>query len=157
MLDDLTNVTGALLALLAGLVAVAAWTDVHQRRIPNWVSGVTLLAGLGATFAQGGWPTMGWAAAHMALALVVGMALTAARWVGAGDAKFYAAIAAWLPLQLGLWLLVSVALAGLVLLLLFLMKRRGRVARTSAEQSDFDKLPYGLAIGIGGLLAVALA
>jgi prepilin peptidase CpaA len=85
------------------------------------------------------------------------MILTAFRWIGAGDAKFYAAIAAWLPIQLGLWLVVSVALAGLLLVVGVWMKRRGRITRTSAEQSDFDKLPYGIAIGLGGLLAVALA
>jgi prepilin peptidase CpaA len=157
MLDQANLLSSALLALLAVLVAYASWTDVRQRRIPNWVSAVTLVAGLAAVFAVGGLEQMGWSAAHFAVALVAGMILTAFRWIGAGDAKFYAAIAAWLPIQLGLWLVVSVALAGLLLLVGFSMKRRGRIARTSAEQSDFDKLPYGIAIGLGGLLAVALA
>ena len=157
MLDQANLSSSALLALLAILVTYASWTDVKQRRIPNWVSAVTLVAGLSAAFAVGGIEQLGWSAAHFAVALVAGMILTAFRWIGAGDAKFYAAIAAWLPIQLGLWLLVSVALAGLVLLVAFSMKRRGRITRTSAGQSDFDKLPYGIAIGLGGLLAVALA
>lgn len=157
MLDDLTLLSGALLAVLAGLVVYASWTDIKERRIPNWISALTIVTGFAAVFAMGGLVEMGWAAAHFAVALIVGMVLTAMRWIGAGDAKFYAAIAAWLPIQAGLWLLVSVALAGLVLLAGFAMKRRGRISRTSANQSDFDKLPYGVAIGLGGLLAVALA
>lgn len=157
MFENANLSSSALLALLAGLVTYASWTDVRQRRIPNWVSAVTLVAGLVAVFAVGGLEQMGWSAAHFAVALVAGMILTAFRWIGAGDAKFYAAIAAWLPIQLGLWLVVSVALAGLLLVVLVWTKRRGRIVRTSAEQSDFDKLPYGMAIGLGGLLAVALA
>lgn len=157
MLENANLSSSALLALLAVMVTYASWTDVRQRRIPNWVSAVTLVAGLAAAFAVGGLEQMGWSAAHFAVALVAGMILTAFRWIGAGDAKFYAAIAAWLPIQLGLWLVVSVALAGLLLVAGVWMKRRGRIARTSAEQSDFDKLPYGIAIGLGGLLAVALA
>jgi prepilin peptidase CpaA len=157
MLYDANLLSGSLLAMLAILVSYAAWTDVRQRRIPNWVSAVTLATGLAAIFAVGGPEQMGWSTAHSAVALVVGMILTAFRWIGAGDAKFYAAIAAWLPIQLGLWLVVSVALAGFLLLVGFAMKRRGRIARTSDEHSDFDKLPYGIAIGFGGLLAVALA
>jgi prepilin peptidase CpaA len=157
MLDEPTVLSGALLAILAALVGYASWTDVKQRRIPNWTSLLTLVTGLLAVFVLGGVDELGWAAAHFAAALIGGMLLTAMHWIGAGDAKFYAALAGWLPIQLGLWLLVSVALAGLVLLAVFTMKRRGRVARMSAEQSDFAKLPYGIAIGLGGLLAVALA
>lgn len=157
MLYDTSLLSSSLLAILAILVGYAAWTDVRQRRIPNWVSAVTLATGLAATFAVGGLEQMGWSTAHFAVALFVGMILTALRWIGAGDAKFYAAIAAWLPIQFGLWLVVSVALGGLLLLVGFAIKRRGRIVRISAEHSDFDKLPYGIAIGLGGLLAVALA
>lgn len=157
MIDQQSMTAWALLVVLAALVAIGSWTDVRERRIPNWVSLATLLAGLGAVGMQGGWAALGWAAAHFGVALVIGMILTAMGWVGAGDAKFYAALAAWLPIQLGLRLLVSVALAGLVLLVFFMLRRRGRIGRTSKHQSDFDKLPYGVAIGIGGLIAVALA
>ncbi len=143
--------------ILAALVAVAGWTDIRQRRIRNWTSAATLAAGLVAVFLTAGAVALGWAAAHFVVALVVGMALTALGVVGAGDAKFYAGLAAWLPIQAGLYLLVSVALAGLVLLALFLVMRRGRIRKKDQAVSDFDKLPYGVAIGVGGLIAVALA
>ena len=147
----------AAIAVLGVLLGIAAWTDVKQRRIPNWVSAAILVLGLAVVGTAGGWAALGWAGLHFAVALVVGIALTAAGVLGAGDAKLYAALAAWLPIQLGLWLLVAVALAGLVLLIIFTMSRRGKVKRKADATSDFDKLPYGVAIAIGGLAAVLLA
>jgi prepilin peptidase CpaA len=145
------------LAVLAGLLAIAGWTDVKQRRIPNWVSAAALVLGLATVGFASGWGALGWAGLHVAAALVVGIALTAAGVLGAGDAKLYAALAAWLPIQLGLWLLVAVAIAGLALLMVFAMTRRGRIKRKSDVESDFDKLPYGVAIAVGGLVAVMMA
>jgi prepilin peptidase CpaA len=44
-----------------------------------------------------------------------------------------------------------------VLLSLFLAIRLpGRAARKGKGRSQFDKLPYGVAIGLGGLAAVTL-
>lgn len=144
------------LALLTGIVAAACWTDVRQRRIPNWLSALTLVTGIAYAAITYGWPQMAWALAHFGAALVVCMGLTAARIIGAGDAKFYAAMAAWLPIDRGLWLLVSVALAGLIVLIAFVAARKLRGGKVRA-QSDFAKVPYGVAIGLGGLVAVALA
>nr|WP_272916569.1 prepilin peptidase [Tsuneonella aeria] len=143
------------LVALAGVVGMAAYTDVTQRRIPNWLCGVNLALGLAFAWVQAGWPGMGWAALHAVIALLVTMGLFAARVIGAGDAKFYASMAAWLPVTAGLRLLVSVALAGLLLLIVFFAVRlRGRANRPADRESPFAKLPYGVAIGIGGLVAV---
>lgn len=145
------------LAVLSVIVFVSAWTDVRQRRIPNWLCAINLIAGLTYIAVLLGWYDLGLAAFHVLAALVVAMALTAAGAIGAGDAKFYASFAAWLPIQEGLWLLVSVALSGLVLLIFFLGWRLSRGGRSKARDADdFAKLPYGVAIGIGGLVAVAL-
>lgn len=145
------------LAVLAALLAIAGWTDIKQRRIPNWVSAAVLVLGLATVGFASGWGALGWAALHVAVALIVGIALTAMGVLGAGDAKLYAALAAWLPIQLGLWLLVAVAIAGLALLMIFAMTRRGRIKRRADVKSDFDKLPYGVAIAVGGLVAVMMA
>lgn len=147
----------AFVAALAVLVGVAAWTDLRQRRIPNWLSALTLVIGLAYVgwAVGGGWTATGLAALHAVVALIVTMGLFAVRAIGAGDAKFYTAISAWMPIGKGVLLLVSVALAGLVLLVIFYLARiRGRRARADPSPSDFDKLPYGIAIGIGGLFAV---
>lgn len=151
--------TGALFSV----VAVAAWTDVTLRRIPNWLCALNLALGLGyAGLAYGGtgggWNGFGLAALHALVALLVTMVLFALGAIGAGDAKFYASMAAWLPIGQGLSLLVSVALAGLLLLVVFLaMRIRGRAGRKSDPHSPFAKLPYGVAIGLGGLAAVVSA
>jgi len=146
------------LAALAALVATAAWTDIVSRRIPNWLCALTLVLGLTYVGMLQGWQGAGLALAHFAAALVVTMGLFALHAIGAGDAKFYAAIAGWLPIGKGLILLVAVSISGFVLLLVFLATRvRGRARRAAEGPSNFDKLPYGVAIGVGGLIAVALA
>ncbi|MGX7953463.1 A24 family peptidase [Tsuneonella sp. HG249] len=147
---------------LVGVVVMASWTDVSQRRIPNWLCALNLALGLGyAGLAYGGsgagWSGVGLAALHAVAALVVTMILFALGAIGAGDAKFYTSMASWLPIMQGLSLLVAVALAGLVLLVVFFATRiRGRARRDPNERSNFDKLPYGVAIGLGGLAAVTL-
>jgi prepilin peptidase CpaA len=145
------------LVLLGVVVAIGGWTDLRLRKIPNWLCLLNLVLGLTWMFYTSGWTGVGVAALHAIIALMVGMALTAMGVLGAGDAKFYASMAAWLPPGRAIWLLVSVALAGLILLLAFILWRL--VRRTKArpdDKSDFAKLPYGLAIGAGGLFAVAL-
>ena len=146
------------LTLLGIVVGAGSWTDLRMRKIPNWLCLINAALGLTWMLYVAGWSGVGMAALHMLVALVIGMALTALGVVGAGDAKFYASMAAWLPPGRAIWLLVSVALAGLILLFAFMLWRHAR--RSNAlprEKSDFAKLPYGLAIGAGGLFAVALA
>lgn len=145
-------------SVLGAIVALAAWTDIRERRLPNWLCGLNLVAGIGYGLVFADWPVAATALVHVAIALAGGMALTAVGAVGAGDAKFYASMAAWFPLGLALWLLTSVALAGLVLLFVFVGWRR-LVVRSlgGAREADFAKLPYGVAIGVGGLAAFVLA
>ena len=142
-----------------GIVAAyGSWSDLRLRKIPNWLCLANLILGLAWMAYASGWSGAGYAGLHVAVALLVGMALTALGAIGAGDAKFYASMAAWLPLDRAIWLLVSVALAGLVLLLGFMLWRLAFRARAAPDKhSDFAKLPYGLAIGAGGLMAVGFA
>jgi prepilin peptidase CpaA len=145
------------LVLLGAVVAVGSWTDARLRRIPNWLCLLNLVLGLAWMLLAAGWAGVGAAALHVVGALAVGMVLTALGVLGAGDAKFYASMAAWLAPGRAIWLLVSVALAGLILLLGFMVWRLARRSKAQADdKSDFAKLPYGLAIGAGGLFAVAL-
>lgn len=148
----LWGIGGLALAGLAG-----AWFDFTQRRLPNWLCLAALLAGLGvAFFATGGIFDFGSHALHAVVALIVGMALFALRVIGGGDAKFYAALAAWFPLEEGLRLFVAVALTGAVLTLLFILARKlkGRPAFPK-DPSLEERLPYGVAIA-GGALLLAL-
>ncbi|MEP6867711.1 MAG: hypothetical protein ABJA20_04280 [Novosphingobium sp.] len=56
-------------------------------------------------------------------ALVAGMILFAMQVVGGGDAKFYAALAAWMPLAFSGALAITIALAGFVLLIVWFSLR----------------------------------
>ena len=161
-MGDVPALALAFYAALAAIMAAGSWIDLRSRRIPNWLCAANLGVGLGYTglaYDDGGagWAGIGLAALHVLAALLVTMSLFALRMIGAGDAKFYASMAAWLPPGRAIWLLVSVALAGLILLLGFMVWRLARRSKARADdKSDFAKLPYGLAIGAGGLLAVAL-
>ena len=96
-------------------------------------------------------------ALHMLIALIGGMILFRFGIFGGGDAKFYAAVAAWFALGKAVLLLVDVALCGLVLLIFWFVYRRvmGYPIRQSGG-TVFDGLPYGLAIGVGAITAYLL-
>lgn len=146
---DLSLWLGA--GVLALIAAVACYLDITQRRLPNWLCGGAFLAGLVFTGLTGGPIDLGLAALHAVAALLVGMALYALGAIGAGDAKFYAALAAWFSLWLAPVLLLSVSLCGLVLVVVWFAWRRS--LRTASKDDVFAKLPYGVAIAVGGLVA----
>lgn len=143
--------------LLGILLVPASWLDWRERRIPNWLSLLILVAGLIFSFVSGGIGALGLTAAHATLALMGGMALFALRVVGAGDAKLYAAVAGWFSLFDGLRLFVSVAFAGLVVLMVWFVVRRVAGKRvTRAGDDPHDLLPYGIAISLGAMLAAVM-
>ena len=159
-MGSISAVPLALYAALAAVVALGSWIDVRRRRIPNWLCAANVALGLVYTGVAyegpgAGWSALGLAAVHVIAALAVTMGLYAAGAIGAGDAKFYSSMAAWMPITGGLALLVSVAASGLGLLAIFFALRfPGRAHRDRARKTDFDKLPFGVAIGLGGLVAV---
>ena len=140
-------------SLFALFALAGAWLDVASRRLPNWLCLATTLAGLAAAFAQGGAEALPSPALHAVLALLAGMALFRIGWIGGGDAKFYAACAAWFPLASGFYLVGAVSLAGLVVITLWFGWRQLTHARTRKDGEAFSMVPYGLAVAIG---AVAL-
>ncbi len=153
-----------ILALGAGLLlgvqcCIASWLDFRYRTLPNILCLAVLCSGLlaGAVMHDLAW--VGMSALHALAALVVGAALFAVRFIGGGDAKFYAAIAAWVPFDQGLVLLMMVSLSGLVLLLFwFPMRRRiAAMAPDTTLETEFRKVPYGIAIAAGGFLAFSLS
>lgn len=154
-----TGIEPGALAALAALGMIAARLDVVERRLPNWLCALTGVAGLVTMLVLGGPELAVGAALHAALALIGGMLFFAAGMIGGGDAKFYAAVAAWFALRDGLYLLVSVTLSGLLLLVLWaLLWRRQRTASETPpdRQDPFAKLPYGVAIALGGVASFAM-
>lgn len=145
----------AALAVLAALGLLACWFDIRERRLPNWLVLATLVSGLGLAAWQGGVEVLPWHLAHVGVALAAGIGLYALRALGAGDAKYYAALAAWFTLGAALKLLMAVSFAGLVLALGWLAWRKfsGNPAPRKPIE-DMDKVPFGVAMAAGAVLAL---
>ena len=153
-----TDLSIAVLAQATPLIVLglmASWLDLRHRRIPNWLCGTLALAGLAFAGLFGGGATLLQHAIHSFAALLVGMVLFRFGVFGGGDAKFYAAVAAWFPLALGGRLALYVGLAGLGLLVVWFVSRRlmGKKLRPT-NPTIYDELPYGIAIALGAFVAL---
>lgn len=96
------------------LVAIAAATDVRQRRIRNWLTLSLAIAGLLASLIRPDL-TFGQSAAGLGIGLVVPFALFALGMLGAGDAKLLAAIGAWVgPVGIVAVMLLAGVIGGLM-------------------------------------------
>jgi prepilin peptidase CpaA len=94
------------------VLAVATFTDLRGRRIPNWLVLPFMLAGIGVSGWLHGWTGIGQSLSGLGLgALLLGILY----WLGGmgmGDLKLCAAIGAWIgPMQL-LFALVITSMAG---------------------------------------------
>lgn len=135
--------------LLAGLASFGAWSDITKRHLSNWLCVATLAAGLALAASNGAPAEFFSHLGHFAVALAIGLALFAGGIWGGGDGKFYAAIAAWLPIGGFFNLMLAISMVGLMMLVIMLVKARGKLFR-----KDSKGVPYGVAIGLGGLLAL---
>ena len=94
------------------VVAVATFTDLRSRRIPNWLVLPFLLAGIVVSATLHGWSGVGQSLAGVALGGLVFGVLCWLGGMGMGDLKLCAAIGAWVgPAQL-LTALVITGIAG---------------------------------------------
>jgi len=149
------------IAAFAGLLIYAACSDVARLLIPNWVS-IAMVAAFVA-FALIVRMPLAEFGLHMAFgfgALVVGYFLFAANVIGGGDAKLFAAAAAWTGFVAFIPFLFGTVLAGGVLAL-FLLAMRQFVAQAETNPPFVNRLltgqsgiPYGVAIMAGGLMAI---
>jgi len=113
----------------------------------------TAACGLLLALVGGGMATFASALLHGGIALLIGLPLFGWGLFGGGDVKYYAAVAAWLPLEHGFRLLACVSLTGAVLALAWLVGQRlGVVPLAESAGPHRDKLPFGVAIGSGALL-----
>jgi Flp pilus assembly protein protease CpaA len=92
------------------VLAVATYTDLRSRRIPNWLVLPFLVIGIGVSVWMHGWPGLAKSLEGMALGAVLYGVLFAMGGMGMGDVKLVAAIGAWIgPDQL----IFSIVLTGL--------------------------------------------
>jgi prepilin peptidase CpaA len=147
-----------LLAVLAIALLVAAFTDLRSRRIGNWLTGAIAL----------GAPLFWWAsalplwadpwtqnsvAAQLGVALVtfaVLAVLFAIRAMGGGDVKLLTALALWIAPPLFLTLVVTMALLGGILTIVF------GAWHVMRRQRDKLAIPYGVAISLAALWTIYL-
>jgi len=82
------------------------------------------------------------------LLLALGVPLFAAKWLGGGDVKLFAALGLWVNLAALAPLLAFILISGGVLAAISLVVRGGRAARHA------NVLPYGVAIAVGASLTL---
>ena len=152
----------ALLLVFPALVVVAALKDVTSYTIPNWISLALIAAFAPAALASGAsLAAVGLCLAAGLVALLVGMGMFAARWIGGGDAKLFAGAVLWLGWPAAGTFMLVTALAGGALTLGLLSLRSGWfepvlagsppwVRKLGAKDGD---IPYGVAIAVGALMA----
>lgn len=156
------------------VLAVATFTDLRSRRIPNWLVLPFMGAGIAASVWFHGWHGMGQSAAGVALAALVLGVFSLMGGMGMGDVKLYVAIGAWIgPSQLSLAMVITALAGGLMALgwavyggflgelfngsgdLIFGLKRRGLRPHPELILANplTRKMPYAPAIAIGTLLS----
>lgn len=152
--------------MLVVLLATVIYTDWRWLRIPNIVTYPTMLVGLmlgalegfpGALFASGFIDHL----AALVLAFALAYPFYAAGGLKAGDAKLLMAIGAMRGTAFLLGAAVWGSLLGGVIAIGFIVFRR--FARPAVEGQPNTmaavmktSMPYGIALGLGGLIALAL-
>src|ERR1017187_5325352 len=156
------------------VLAVATFTDLRSRRIPNWLVLPFLAAGIVISGWLQGLHGIGQSIEGLGLGFLIYGFLFWFGGMGAGDVKLCAAIGAWVgPGQLFIALVLAGMAGGIMVLcwaacggffkdlfkgtgdLVFGWNRRGKGSGTVRElsQSAARKMPYAPAIAIGTLIS----
>lgn len=156
------------------VLAVATFTDLRSRRIPNWLVLPFLVAGIAVSAWLHGWHGAGQSFSGLGLGLLIYGFLFWMGGMGAGDVKLCAAIGAWIgPSQL-FFALILTGLAGGIMVLCWaawggflkdlftgvrdlILGHKGRTRREAATEAFTNplkrKMPYAPAIAVGTLIS----
>ena len=159
------DMTAIILLLILG-TAIAS--DLRWRAIPNWLTGPSILAGLGLHTVMNQWTGFVFSLEGAAVGLGVFIILYACGWMGAGDVKLFAAVGAFLGPAQTISAAIAIALVGGLLALVVLGFHQGwrktglwlwsyvqtvfltRSAQAlTPVQGTAPKVPYAVAIGLG--------
>ena len=156
------------------VLSVATFTDLRNRRIPNWLVIPFLVVGLVVSAMHDGWHGLGHSFAGLGLRLLIYGFLFWMGGMGAGDVKLCAAIGAWIgPDQLFIALVITGLAGGVMVLcwaacggflkdlftgtssLIFGIKERGSIRDPELVLANprKRKIPYAPAIAIGTLIS----
>lgn len=150
-------------AILVAFVVAVVYTDWRYRRIPNAFTYPVMLAGLalgaieglpGTIFVNGFFDHL----AGLVVGFLVAYPFYAMGGLKAGDGKYLMAVGAMRGLGLLLAGAIYGALIGGIIALGYIAVRRLRPAGGAAAMGGVMKtwIPYGVALGLGTLLALAL-
>jgi prepilin peptidase CpaA len=138
---------------LAVLLAVVSFSDVKDRRIPNWAVAAMTVLFVPWVFAEGmSSVPSSFEAAGITFAVSCGFYLFGM--VGAGDSKLVTVLSFFVGLKQLLLFLVLVALAGgaIAVLSLVVQPVRAVVMFQMRGKGDFGRgIPYGVAISIAAM------
>ena len=159
---DMTNI------ILLFILGTAIASDLRWRTIPNWLTGPSILVGLGLHTVMNQWTGFVFSLEGAAVGLGVFVILYACGWMGAGDVKLFAAVGAFLGPAQTISAAIVIALVGGLLAFLVLGFHQGwrrtgswlwsyvqvMVLTRSAkgltlEQGTAPKVPYAVAISLG--------
>lgn len=156
------------------VLAIATFTDLRSRRIPNWLVLPFMVGGLAVSTWQHGWSGLGHSLEGLALGAVLYGILSFMGGMGMGDVKLVAAIGAWVgPDQLFVALVITAMAGGVMALiwalkggflgelfsgagdLIFGFRKRGLSPHPELVLSNplTRKMPYAPAIAIGTLIS----
>ena len=138
--------------LLVALIA-AAVEDILRLRISNPTCEAVFILAIAAMaihgFQLGLWQNF----VGFVLILALGTFAFASGWLGGGDVKLLAALGLWVDFHGLLLLLSAIFVAGGVIALIYLAARAGRSRRSGTQDR---RIPYGLAITAGALIAFGM-
>jgi prepilin peptidase CpaA len=159
------EMTEILLLLILGM-AIAS--DLRWRTIPNWLTGPSILAGLGFHTVMNQFAGFVFSLEGAGVGLGLFVILYVCGWMGAGDVKLFAAVGSFLgPAQTISAAIVIALVGGLLAFLVFGFHQGWRktglwlwsyietmvVTRSAQgltpEQGAVPKVPYAVAIGLG--------
>ena len=147
-----------LILVFAATMLIAMVWDIATYEIPDILSVVLVVVGCAALLAGQGWGGLFGHGLGALGAFAFGVAMFALGQWGGGDVKFMAATSLWLGWPVLLDYLLLVAVAGGLLALTVLAFRRFKLPGAWAARPWLARLhraeqglPYGVALGIGGL------
>jgi len=159
------NMTEIFLLLILGTAIVL---DLRWRIIPNWLTGPSILLGLGLHTLMNQMTGFVFSLEGAALGLGLFVILYMCSWMGAGDVKLFAAVGSFLGPAQTISAAMAIALVGGLVALVVLgfhqgwrrmglwlwsylqaLVLTGSVQRSTPAQGAAPKVPYAVAIGLG--------
>jgi len=144
--------------LLIALLAAATVQDAVQLRISNLITAAVVLLGIAAMGLSGFQPIVWQNSLAFAAVLLAGAILFSQGMLGGGDVKLLAAVALWVDARAAPMLVLAILICGGLLAVLILFLRVALPERLSGRVATLRPkagIPYGIAISVGTLMALA--